>query len=329
MKAEKISAILKFISIVFFALFILLMIFSIVSYTNKKIFITLLTLFLLFIIPFFIFYKYSVKIYSKNSYKKIKENKEKLNHISLNYSILKDYQKAILELKEKNTYILGRFDVIYSLNKNYKKDMKRARKIQEAMINKKILKNKFISSACFYEPFEIIGGDFFDYVYINENRILFIMSDVSGHGVEAARVTSMLKTTFRNLSNSFNSVSSLLFEINNYLVDTLPADFYLTMIIADIDFESKKINYSNASHTPLLLIKDKEIIEYSKGGTIVGLFKNAFYEEDIIELNNGDIFLFFTDGIIEASQSKTNTIFTELINLKKLFRQIKISMLTL
>ncbi len=241
MKAEKISAILKFISIVFFALFILLMIFSIVSYTNKKIFITLLTLFLLFIIPFFIFYKYSVKIYSKNSYKKIKENKEKLNHIPLNYSILKDYQKAILELKEKNTYILGRFDVIYSLNKNYKKDMKRARKIQEAMINKKILKNKFISSACFYEPFEIIGGDFFDYVYFNENRILFIMSDVSGHGVEAAIVTSMLKTTFRNLSNSFNSVSSLLFEINNYLVDTLPADFYLTMIIADIDFESKKL----------------------------------------------------------------------------------------
>ena len=318
MKAEKISAILKFISIVFFALFILLMIFSIVSYTNKKIFITLLTLFLLFIIPFFIFYKYSVKIYSKNSYKKIKENKEKLNHIPLNYSILKDYQKAILELKEKNTYILGRFDVIYSLNKNYKKDMKRARKIQEAMINKKILKNKFISSACFYEPFEIIGGDFFDYVYINENRILFIMSDISGHGVEAAIVTSMIKTTFRNLSNSFNSVSSLLFEINNYLVDTLPADFYLTMIIADIDFESKKINYSNASHTPLLLIKDKEIIEYSKGGTIVGLFKNAFYEEDIIELNNGDIFLFFTDGIIEASQSKNKYDIYGINKLKKI-----------
>ena len=105
MKAEKISAILKFISIVFFALFILLMIFSIVSYTNKKIFITLLTLFLLFIIPFFIFYKYSVKIYSKNSYKKIKENKEKLNHIPLNYSILKDYQKAILELKELDKFL--------------------------------------------------------------------------------------------------------------------------------------------------------------------------------------------------------------------------------
>ena len=122
------------------------------------------------------------------------------------------------------------------------------------------------------------------------------MSDISGHGIEAAIVTSMLKTTFRNLSNSFNSVSSLLFEINNYLVDTLPADFYLTMIIADIDFESKKINYSNASHTPLLLIKDKEIIE----------------------LNNGDIFLFFTDGIIEASQSKNKYDIYGINKLKKI-----------
>ena len=88
--------------------------------------------------------------------------------------------------------------------------------------------------------------------------------------------------------------------------------------IADIDFESKKINYSNASHAPLLLIKDKQIIEYSKGGTIVGLFKNAFYEEDIIELNNGDIFLFFTDGIIEASQSKNKYDIYGINKLKKI-----------
>ena len=330
MKAEKISAILKFISIVFLILFLLLIVFSIINFDDKKIFITLLTLFLLFIIPFLIFYKYTIKNYSKDSYKKIKDkmgNGEKysvvLNRLTINDSIIKDYQKAIVDLKEKNTYILGRFDVIYSLNKIYKKDMESARKIQETMLNKKNINNQFISSACFYQPFEIIGGDFFDYIYIDKTKILFIMSDISGHGIGAAIVTSMLKTVFRTLSNSFDSVSSLLKNINNYLVDTLPTYFYLTMVIAEIDLINKKITYSNASHTPLLILKNGEIKEYRVGGTIVGLFPNAFYEEETIELSTNDIFLFFTDGIIEASRAKNKYDIYGIDRLKKIVSENK------
>lgn len=321
MKTEKISAILKFISIVFFILFISLIVFSIISQNDKNIFVILLILSLSFVIPFFIFFKYTIKNYSKYSYKKVKEkikSEEKykeekssdilsdnnLKNLVMKNSIIKDYQKAIIDLKEKNDYILGRFDVIYSLNKIYRKDMSGARKIQETMLNKKAINNRFISSACFYQPFEIIGGDFFDYIYIDNSKILFIMSDISGHGVGAAIVTSMLKTVFRTLSDSYYSTGSLLKDINNYLADTLPAYFYLTIIIAEIDLINKKITYSNASHTPLLILKNGEIKEYNTGGTIVGLFPNAFYEEETIELSADDIFLFFTDGITEASKSK-------------------------
>lgn len=321
MKTEKISAILKFISIVFFILFISLIVFSIISQNDKNIFVILLILSLSFVIPFFIFFKYTIKNYSKYSYKKVKDkikSEEKykeekssdilsdnnLKNLVMKNSIIKDYQKAIIDLKEKNDYILGRFDVIYSLNKIYRKDMSGARKIQETMLNKKAINNRFISSACFYQPFEIIGGDFFDYIYIDNSKILFIMSDISGHGVGAAIVTSMLKTVFRTLSDSYYSTGSLLKDINNYLADTLPAYFYLTIIIAEIDLINKKITYSNASHTPLLILKNGEIKEYNTGGTIVGLFPNAFYEEETIELSADDIFLFFTDGITEASKSK-------------------------
>lgn len=304
----------------------------------------LLILSLSFVIPFFIFFKYTIKNYSKDSYKKTKDKmktksekyiEEKssdilsgktLKNYIIKGSIINDYQKAILDLKEKNDYILGRFDVVYSLNKIYKKDMAHARKIQETMLNKKVLNNQFISSSFFYQPFEIIGGDFFDYIYIDKtdkSRILFIMSDISGHGVGAAIVTSMLKTTFRTLSNSFDSVGSLLKNINNYLVGTLPAYFYLTIIIAEIDLINKKITYSNASHTPLLIIKDSEIKEYSTGGTIVGLFPNAIYEEETIELSRDDIFLFFTDGIIEASKAKNKYDIYGIDRLKKIILENK------
>ncbi len=210
MKTEKISAILKFISIVFFILFISLIVFSIISQNDKNIFVILLILSLSFVIPFFIFFKYTIKNYSKYSYKKVKDKikseekykEEKSSDILsdnnlknlvmknsivknsiMKNSIIKDYQKAIIDLKEKNDYILGRFDVIYSLNKIYRKDMSGARKIQETMLNKKAINNRFISSACFYQPFEIIGGDFFDYIYIDNSKILLIMSDISVHRV--------------------------------------------------------------------------------------------------------------------------------------------------
>lgn len=332
MKAEKISAILKFISIVFLILFLLLIVFYIINFENKKIFITLFALFLSFLIPFLIFYKYTIKNYSNKIIKdkindKINYEEEKssdiLNLKTVNDSIMKDYQKAIIDLKEKNTFILGRFDVISSLNKVYKKDISTARKLQETMLNKKTVNNQFISSACFYQPFENIGGDFFDYIYINKTKILFIMSDISGHGIGAAIVTSMLKTVFRTLSTSFDSVSSLLKNINNYLVDTLPAYFYLTMIIAEIDFAQKKITYSNASHTPLLILKDGEIKEYTVGGTIVGLFPNAYYEEETVKLSTSDIFLFFTDGIIEASKSKSKYDIYGIDRLKKIISENK------
>ena len=320
MKDERILIFLRFISIVFLVLFILLNIFSIIHYQNKFIFIFLFILFILFFIPSLIFYKYILRLYIVRDYKEIEEqslNGKVYRFSKINSVIINDYQRAIIDLKEKNSYILGRYDVLNNLKNQYKKDMKKARKLQESMLPKKMPNNNLISSAYLYKPLEVIGGDFFDYVYINQDRILFIISDISGHGVEAAIVTAMLKSTFRNLANSFESVSSIISEINSVLINTLPINYYLTMIVAEIDLLNYKVTYSNASHTPLLLSKGEDVIEYSKGGTIVGLFPKAYYEEEVIDINKGDILFFYTDGLTEASRSKNKYDFYSINRLKK------------
>ncbi len=221
-------------------------------------------------------------------------------------SILYDYQSAIKKLKEKNMYILGRYDVLDNIRKKYKKDMKNAKKIQTFMLPKKMPNNEHLSSYSFYNPVEIIGGDFFDYVYLNgdSSQILFIISDVSGHGIDAAIITAVIKTAFRDLSENFKSVKALLHDINDTLINMMPSGYYSTMIVAKIDLKNRVLTYSNASHTPLLCIRDNAIKEYRNGGTIIGLFPSAYFHEEDIKLNNGDVFLFFTDGIIEASKSK-------------------------
>ena len=307
MKDERILMFLRFISIVFLVLFILLNIASISYYENKFIFILLFILFLLFFIPSLIFYKHLTKMYLIKDYKEIEEktSEGKIYRFSkINSSTINDYQKAIIDLKEKNSYILGRYDVLDNIKKQYKRDMKKARKLQEYMIPNKMPNNNYITSASLYKPFEVIGGDFFDYVNIDNNRILFIMSDIIGHGVEAAIITAMFKTAFRNLASSFKSVSSFLYDINNYLLQILPINYYLTMIIAEIDLKNKKLTYSNASHTPMLLVRENGIKEFTKGGTIIGLFPKAKYEEETIDIETNDILFFYTDGVTEASKSK-------------------------
>ena len=304
---QKVLILLKIALVAFFLLFLILNIASIIYYDTKIVFIVLLILFLLFFISFSIVY-FLVNNPISN-YKEIMETQNngvtyRLSKISSN--ILNDYQNAIKKLKEKNMYILGRYDVLDSIRKKYKKDMKNAKKIQSSMLPKKMPNNEYLSSYSFYNPVEIIGGDFFDYVYLNDDtsQILFIISDVSGHGIDAAIITAVIKTAFRDLSKNFTTVKDLIHNINDTLINMMPNGYYSTMIVAKIDLKNKVLTYSNASHTPLLAIHNDKIKEYRNGGTIVGLFPSAYFYEEEIELNNGDAFLFFTDGIIEASKSK-------------------------
>ena len=307
MRNENLLIFFKIIAIVFSLLFLILNIASIIYYETKIVFIVLLILFSIFLISFSIVYFFINN--SISNYKEIMETQNngvtyRLSKISSN--ILNDYQNAIKKLKEKNMYILGRYDVLDNIRKKYKKDMKNAKKIQSYMLPKKMPNNNNLSSYSFYNPVEIIGGDFFDYVYLNndDSQILFIISDVSGHGVDAAIITAVIKTAFRDLSKNFTTVKDLIHNINNTLINMMPSGYYSTMIAAKIDLKNKVLTYSNASHTPLLAINNNSIKEYRNGGTIVGLFPNAYFYEEDIELNNDDVFLVFTDGIIEASKSK-------------------------
>ena len=307
MRNENLLIFFKIIAIVFSLLFLILNIASIIYYETKIVFIVMLILFLIFTISFSIVYFFINN--SISNYKEIMETQNngvtyRLSKISSN--ILNDYQNAIKKLKEKNMYILGRYDVLDNIRKKYKKDMKNAKKIQSSMLPKKMPNNEHLSSYSFYNPVEIIGGDFFDYVYLNDDnsQILFIISDVSGHGVDAAIITAVIKTAFRDLSKNFTTVKDLIHNINDTLINMMPNGYYSTMIAAKIDLKNRVLSYSNASHTPLLAIHNNKIKEYRNGGTIVGLFPSAYFYEEDIELNDGDVFLFFTDGIIEASKSK-------------------------
>jgi len=230
---------------------------------------------------------------------------QKINNNS-NVYLFDEYQKTIDNLKQKNDYIINRYNRTQNIKKEYKKDMRKTRKMILSLMPKTLPLGHSISFAFAYSPIENTGGDFYDFVVLDNNKIIFIIADVTGHGVEAALVMPMLKITFHLFSKTTTSPSDILYNINNELRDILPKGYFITATIALMDKAKKEIIYSSASHTPFFIknAKTNEVLEYDNSDTILGLFPNALYQEHIVPINNKDTIMFYTDGVIEASLSK-------------------------
>ena len=234
------------------------------------------------------------------------KNIKNLSYIDIesNISLLAEYQKTIEDLKEKNEYILNRYHYIEKIKKLYKKDMEKSRKLQSHIMPKSISQNHKLSFQCFYSPLESVGGDYYDFIQLEDNKLLFIIADITGHGIEAGMITFMVKTAFNLLSRYYMSPSKILYYLNNILKDLLPTGYFLTTTVALIDTDNKRLIYSSASHPAFFVKRNENIVEYDNGDTILGLFPNANYKEYAFSLEKGDIIMFYTDGLTEASMSK-------------------------
>jgi len=170
-----------------------------------------------------------------------------------------------------------------------------------------------------YEPMFAIGGDYYDFYQIDENRLGVFIADVSGHGVAAALIASMLKIAFSIYKNLAKSPAELISHINDYFFTNLHGKF-ITLGYSILDFEKMEIAVANAGHfAPLLVNRDsKNLREATVKGHAIGLSNNYQYETKIFPLLKQDRIVFFTDGIIESRNN-----FGEIYSLSRFYDFIK------
>ncbi|TDT68648.1 GAF domain-containing protein [Hypnocyclicus thermotrophus] len=152
-------------------------------------------------------------------------------------------------------------------------------------------------------PAKAVGGDYYDLIQINENIVIGIVADVSGKGIPASLLMSMLKTTFKMSITKLNEFSpeKILSLLNDYLITENLNGKFVTAVCFKIDTEKQEIELSNAGHDPVLHYdsKNNTILEYQAGGTVLGFLEETF-EKEIIKYNKDDVFLLYTDGVVEA-----------------------------
>jgi sigma-B regulation protein RsbU (phosphoserine phosphatase) len=150
-------------------------------------------------------------------------------------------------------------------------------------------------------PCYTIGGDYYD--FIERSRGLAVaLGDVSGKGAGAALMMMVLRATIHFTSQRESSVERVISQTNGVMFHNSPAQFYVTFFLGDLNTSTGVMKYINAGHIPPILYHaaSKSIDRLESGGTVLGLFDIAAFDEGEATLAPGDILVIFTDGISEA-----------------------------
>jgi serine phosphatase RsbU (regulator of sigma subunit) len=152
-------------------------------------------------------------------------------------------------------------------------------------------------------PCYTIGGDYFDFIQRPSGRLAFALGDVSGKGAGAALMMMVLRATVHSAASKIEKdVVSIMSETNAAMFHNSPEQAYVTFFVGDLDPKSGELLYVNAGHIPPIVYRAKSdsIERLETGGTVLGMFEVAPFEQGKSQLDAGDALVVFTDGISES-----------------------------
>lgn len=183
-----------------------------------------------------------------------------------------------------------------------------ASKIQKRIIPKKIKHILGLEIATFFEPAKEVGGDYYDYSILNEQEFSITIADVSGKGVPAAFLMALGRSILKTLELQGKEPKYNVKKLNKLIYPDITEDMFITMMHSKYNHETKKLIYSNAGHNPLVVYNSKkdEIEMHNVKGVAIGFLPTYEYKQAELELNIGDVVVYYTDGITEAEDSQKN-----------------------
>jgi sigma-B regulation protein RsbU (phosphoserine phosphatase) len=222
-------------------------------------------------------------------------------------------EKLILEQKEKQ---------------RLENELVIAQEVQAQLFPREITQLKSLEVHGYCRPARTVSGDYYDFVAINEDKMIFAAGDVSGKGISAALLMATIHSAVRaysiegipilresvavgmaagaelTIGSGYDgaevSPALLLSLLNHQLYESTPAEKYATLFLGVYDGHTRQLTYSNGGHLPPIVIsEDGTLRRLEQGGTVVGLFDNLTFDEATVHLRAGDIIMAYSDGVTE------------------------------
>jgi sigma-B regulation protein RsbU (phosphoserine phosphatase) len=179
-----------------------------------------------------------------------------------------------------------------------------AREIQRSILPTSVPQLQQLRVAASYLPMTSVAGDFYEFIHLDEKHAGFLVADVSGHGVPAALIASMIKVAMHSVAARAEAPAEVLSGLNGILSHQLRGQF-VTAAYLFIDLEHRSALYSGAGHPPLLYwnAPEKQLQKIESNGLLFGVLKETEYPVRELQLRSGDRFLLYTDGLVEAENA--------------------------
>lgn len=197
-----------------------------------------------------------------------------------------------------------------------------ARQIQQDLLPKKLPNNNRFQIAAWSKPSQAVGGDFYDYLPIDEHRFGLVIADASGKGMPAAMLISQIQAILKSEASHGSSIRETITNLNKHLKRYTSAHNFATLFYGIVDFQAGTCEYANAGHNePILVREDGEIELLHTTAPALGILQNGDHETAAIKLGSGDSLLFYTDGITETMNDKSEEYGEQ--RLQEIFGQIR------
>lgn len=218
--------------------------------------------------------------------------------------------RTMLNMEQKLGEYIKTLEETTTARERMASELRIARDIQMSMLPREdisLASGKRVDVAAILEPAREVGGDLYDYFFIDPEHICIIVGDVSDKGVPAALFMARSKALFRNAAlRGQAQPDAILQAVNQELCASNEMRMFITTFIGLLDLRSGELTFSNAGHIPPLLVREQEGAKYIDlpKGKPVGIQKRSAYSVDNFQMRRGDSLIVFTDGIPEALNSQ-------------------------
>ncbi|MDX1389280.1 MAG: PP2C family protein-serine/threonine phosphatase, partial [Acidobacteriota bacterium] len=180
------------------------------------------------------------------------------------------------------------------------RELEIAREVQRELLPRTIpsIRGLDLAGACI--PATGVGGDFYDFLPVTNDRLGLVIADVSGKGIPAALLMAGLQASVRSLAYSVVPPAEVNRRLNAMLLEFTSDARYATFFFAMYDAPGRRLTYSNAGHYPPLLVGTNGVRRLCADGPPIGILEGSKYGEMNLDLSTDDLLVLYTDGIVEA-----------------------------
>lgn len=222
-------------------------------------------------------------------------------------------------LAKRTSYLFESERKVASDNEKIRSELDVASSIQKTVLPTSNPTNEIFRVHAIMDPSKEIGGDFYDYFYLDPTHFAIVIGDVSGKSIPGAMFMMKTETLIKTLAPIHKDSDKILSEVNNILNENNSTNMFVTVWLGIFDTKKKTLSFTNAGHnSPIIIQKDSVSFLKDKHNMALGILKDRKYEVGKIKMNKGDKIFLYTDGVTEA-HSETNELYGE----NRLVRLIK------